>query len=76
MGIPIYTQETILKFIGGLHSCLCHTILMFNPTNLGEVFMQDTHIESKGKSVHDVPLGNLSWKKNTRKKGMEMMQLQ
>ena len=56
MGIPIYTQETLLKFIGGLHSYLCHTILMFNPTNLNEVCVQYTHVESKRKSVDDVPL--------------------
>ena len=34
IGIPLYTQETLLTFIGGLHSYLHHTILMFNPTNL------------------------------------------
>ena len=55
MGIPIYTKETLLKFIEGLHSYLCYTILMFKPTNLDEVCLQATHIESKGKSVHDVP---------------------
>ena len=53
LGIPLYTQETLLKFIGGLHSYLCHTILMFNPTNLDEVCVQATHIESKGKNAHD-----------------------
>ena len=53
MGIPLYTQETLLKFIGGLHSYLHHTTLMFNPTNIDEVCVQDTHIESKGKSAHD-----------------------
>ena len=37
LGIPLYTQETLLKYIGGLHEILRHTILMFNPTNLDEV---------------------------------------
>ena len=41
------------QVIGGLHSYLHHTILMFNPTNLEEVCVQATHIESKGKSAHD-----------------------
>jgi hypothetical protein len=54
LGIPLYTQETLLKYIGGLHSYLRHMILMFNPNNLDEVCVQATHIESKGKSVHDV----------------------
>ena len=53
LGILLYTQETLLNFIGGLHSYLYHTILMLNPTNLDEVCVQSTHIESKGKSVHD-----------------------
>ena len=30
LGIPLYTQEMLLKYLGGLHSCLCHMILMFN----------------------------------------------
>ena len=55
LGIPLYTQEMFLKFIGGLHSYLRHTILMFNPTNLDELSVQFTHIKSEGKSVHDVP---------------------
>ena len=37
LGIRLYTQETILKYIRGLHSYLRHMILMFNPTNLDEV---------------------------------------
>ena len=48
---PLYLQEMHLKYIGGLHSYLRHTILMFNPTNLDEVCVQASHIESKGKNV-------------------------
>ncbi len=47
LGVPLYTQETLLKYIGGLHSHLRHSILMFNPSNLDEVCVQATHIESK-----------------------------
>ena len=46
------TQETLLKYIGGLHSYLRHTILMFNPTSLDEVCVQATHLESRGKNVN------------------------
>ena len=53
LGIPLYTQETLLRFIGGLHSYLRHTILMFNSTNIDEVCVQSTHIESKGDNAHD-----------------------
>ena len=34
LGIPIDTQENLLKFIGGLHSYLCHTIIVFNPLDV------------------------------------------
>ena len=53
LGIPLYTQETLLKYISGLHSYIKHTILMFNPNHLDEVCVQATHIESKGKNTAD-----------------------
>jgi hypothetical protein len=54
LGIPLYTRETLLKYIGGMHSYLRHTILMFNPTNIDEVSVQATHLEaSKGKHVFE-----------------------
>lgn len=34
LNVPFYTQDTLLKYIGGLHSYLRHTILMLNPSNL------------------------------------------
>ena len=52
LGIPLDTQETLLKYIGGLHRYLRHTILMFNPTSLDEVCVQATHLESRGKNVN------------------------
>ena len=67
--IPLYTQETLLKFIGGLHSYFRHTILMLNPTNLDEVCVQATHIESKGKSVHDFSSAKSSQEKENKAKG-------
>jgi hypothetical protein len=53
LGIPLYTQETLLKYIGGLHSYLKHTILMLNPSNFDEVCVQTTHIESSKGNVGD-----------------------
>ena len=53
LGIPLYTQKTFLKYIGGLHGYLKHNILMFNPNNLDEVCFQATHIGSKGKNIVD-----------------------
>ena len=37
LGISLDSPETLLKYIGGLHSYLRHTILMFNPTSIDEV---------------------------------------
>jgi len=46
----LYTRETLLKYISGMHLYLLHTILMFNPINIDKVFIQATYLEaSKGK---------------------------
>ena len=50
-GIDLSSQDTLLKYIGGLHSYLRHTILMFNPTKLDEVCVQSTHLEARGKNA-------------------------
>ena len=49
LGINLYSQENLLKYIGGLHSYLRHTILMFNHANIYEVCVQATHLEARGK---------------------------
>jgi hypothetical protein len=50
LGVDLSSQETLLKYIGALHSYLRHTILMFNPTNLDEVCVQATHLEARGRN--------------------------
>jgi hypothetical protein len=50
LGVDLSSQETLLKYIGALHSYLRHTILMFNPTNLDEVCVHATHLEARGKN--------------------------
>jgi len=47
------SQDTLLKYTGGLHYYLKHTILMFNPKNLDEVCVQAMHLESRGKSIQE-----------------------
>ena len=47
------SQDTFLKYIGGLHIYLIHSILMFNPTSLDEVCVQATHLEARGKQNID-----------------------
>jgi hypothetical protein len=51
LGIDLSSQETLLKHIRGLHSYLRHTILMFNPTNIDEVCVHETHLEERGKNA-------------------------
>ena len=50
LGISLDSPETLLKYIGGLHSYMRHTILMFNPTSIYEVSVQATHLEARGKN--------------------------
>jgi hypothetical protein len=50
LGCFLETHETLMRYIGGLHSYLRYTILMFIPTNIYKVSIQATHLEaSKGK---------------------------
>ena len=42
LGVDLSSQDTLLKYVGGLHSYLRHTILMFNTTNLDEVCLGDS----------------------------------
>jgi hypothetical protein len=53
LGIPLYTQKALLKYIGGLHSYLKHTILMLNPSKFDEVCVQAIHIESSKGNLGD-----------------------
>ena len=53
LGVDLQSQDTLLKYISGLHSYLKHTILMFNPTSLDEVCVQATHLEARGKNTFD-----------------------
>ena len=50
LGISLDSPETLLKYIGGLHNYMRHTILMFNPTSIDEVYVQATHQEARGKN--------------------------
>eukprot|EP00253_Pinus_taeda_P008200 PITA_08200 len=50
LGISLDLLETLLKYNGGLHSYMRHTILMFNPTSIDEVSVQATHLEARGKN--------------------------
>ena len=51
LGVDLQSQDTLLKYIGGLNSYLRHTILMFNPNNLDEVCVKATKLKARGKNT-------------------------
>jgi hypothetical protein len=56
LNIPLDSYETLMKYIGALHSYIRHTLLLFNPTSLDEVCVQATHLENMGKHVQEDPM--------------------
>ena len=46
LDIPLQTQETLMKYIGGFPAHICNTVFMFGPTNIDEVYVQETYIEA------------------------------
>jgi hypothetical protein len=46
LDIPLQTQETLMKYIGGLPAHIRNIVFMFGPTNLDEVSVQATYIEA------------------------------
>jgi hypothetical protein len=46
LDIPLQTQETLMKYIGGLPVHIRNIVFMFGPTNLDEVSVQATYIEA------------------------------
>ena len=61
LDIPLQTQETLMKYIGGLPANIRNTVFMFGPTNLDEVSIQATYIEAGKTGV------GVSWESSSRK---------
>ena len=51
LGADLQSQDSLLKYIGGLQNYLMHTILMFNPNNIDKDFAQATHLEARGENT-------------------------
>jgi hypothetical protein len=66
LDIPLHTQETLMKYIGGLPTHIRNTVFMFGPTNLDEVYVQATYIEA-GKTRVGVSGESSSRKEDKRK---------
>jgi hypothetical protein len=57
--IPLHTQETLMKYIGGLPAHIRNTIFMFGPIDVDEFSVQVTYIEEGEAGV--------SWESSSRK---------
>jgi hypothetical protein len=44
-----------MNYIGALNSYIHHTLLLFKPTSLNKICVQDTHLENRGKHVQEDP---------------------
>jgi hypothetical protein len=66
LDIPLHTQETLMKYIGGLSTHIQNIVFMFGPTNLDEVYVQATYIEA-GKTRVGVSGESSSGKEDKRK---------
>jgi hypothetical protein len=56
LNIPLDYYETLMKYIGTLHSYIHHTLLLFNPTSLEEFCVKATHLENRGKHAQEDPM--------------------
>jgi hypothetical protein len=66
LDIPLHTQETLMKYIGGLPTQIRKNVFMFGPTDIDEVFVQATYIEA-GKTSVGVSEESSSRKEDKRK---------
>jgi hypothetical protein len=67
LDIPLHTQETFMKYIGGLPAHICNIVFMFGPTNIDEVYVQETYIEARKTEVG--VSGESSSRKEDKRKG-------
>jgi hypothetical protein len=67
LDVPLTTQETLMKYIGGLPAYIRNIVFMFGPTNIDEVYVQAKYIEA-GKTRVSVS-GKSSSKKDGKGKG-------
>jgi hypothetical protein len=67
LDVPLNTQETLMKYIGGLPAYIRNIVFMFGPNNIDEVYVKATYIAT-GKIGVSVS-GESSSKKEGKGKG-------
>ena len=50
LGVSLKDPQNLMKYIGGLHSHLQKTIMLFNPTNIDQVCVHAQYLEEDGKA--------------------------
>ena len=71
LGVDLKSQDTLLNYIGGIHSYLTHTILMFNPNNLDEVCVHAMNLEARGKIFFEEGSRKKPFKGKGKEKGVK-----
>jgi hypothetical protein len=74
LDVPLTTQETLMKYIGGFPSYIRNIVFMFGPNNLDEVSIQE-HILKQGK-LELVYQGNHLQRRMEKEKGMGRKKIQ
>jgi hypothetical protein len=46
INIPLHTQESLMKYIGGFPSHIHNTLFMFGPNNLDKFYVQEAYNEA------------------------------
>lgn len=53
LNVPLENFETLMRYIGSLHSFLRHSLLLFEPKSLDEASVKVVHLESREKHGQD-----------------------
>ena len=53
LDVLLDTSEMLMKYMGSLHSYLCHSLLLFEPKSLDEASVKVVHLERRGEHEQD-----------------------
>jgi hypothetical protein len=74
LDVPLTTQETLMKYIGGFPSYIRNIVFMFGPTNLDEVLSKKRTL--KQRKLELVYQGKHLQRSMKKEKGMGRNQIQ
>lgn len=53
LNVSVDPSETLMKYMGSLHSYLCHSFLLFEPKSIDECSVKVVHLETSEKHEQD-----------------------